>query len=162
MTANEVSLAPAALREMRWWDIAAVAEIEGLVFPDTAWSAETFWAELARVPDSRAYYIAETDDQVVGYAGVMTTGVDADIQTIAVSPQCRGNGIGDLLMRRLLRTAESRECSRVFLEVAAENEAAIALYLRWDFEVTATRTAYYGPDMDALIMRRSLGREAVL
>ena len=146
------------VREMRWWDIDAVRQIEESVFPHSAWTAESFWAELARVPDSRAYFVATGDNVVVGYAGVMCAGADADIQTIAVAPANRGQGVADTLMKHLLRTAESRGSSRVFLEVGADNGAAIALYRRWGFVVTATRGSYYGPGLDALVMRRILGQ----
>jgi len=144
------------VREMRWWDISAIIQIEESVFPHIAWSTETFWAELAHVPDSRAYFVATYLGEVVGYAGVMCASADADIQTIAVAPANRRQGIADTLMRHLLRTAKSRGSSRVFLEVGADNSAAIALYRRWDFEATATRGNYYGPGRDALVMRRSL------
>ena len=48
------------LRPMRWWDIDAALAIEQELFPD-AWSVETFWSELARVPETRHYLVAEDD-----------------------------------------------------------------------------------------------------
>lgn len=39
--------ATAVLREMRWWDIDAVLELEHELFPEDAWSAGMFWSELA-------------------------------------------------------------------------------------------------------------------
>jgi ribosomal-protein-alanine N-acetyltransferase len=144
------------VREMRWWDIDSVHRIEESVFPETAWTTETFWAELARAPDSRAYFVATQPATVVGYAGVLCVGADADVQTIAVSSTHRHRGIADTLMRQLLQTAEERGASRVFLEVGADNNAAIALYRRWEFEVTANRADYYGLGRDAVVMRKML------
>jgi len=146
------------VREMHWWDIDSIVQIEESVFPHSAWTTETFWAELARAPDSRAYFVATCRGEVVGYAGLMCMAADADIQTIAIAAGRRRQGIADTLMRHLLRTAQERGSTRVFLEVGADNAAAIALYHRWDFEVTATRRSYYGPGQDALVMRRILGR----
>lgn len=37
----------AVLREMRWWDIDAVLDLERALFPDDAWSRGMFWSELA-------------------------------------------------------------------------------------------------------------------
>lgn len=159
MTETDISAgSEVVVHEMRWWDIDSVRRIEESAFPQTAWTTETFWAELARAPDSRAYFVATHQATVVGYAGVMCVGADADIQTIAVSSAHRRRGIADTLMRQLLHTAEERGTSRVFLEVSADNSAAIALYRHWEFEVTANRVGYHGPGRDALVMRKMLGQ----
>jgi len=89
---------PAALRPFRWWDIPAVRGIEEELFPEDPWSVEMFWSELAGVPESRYYVVADEPAQeptpaqkpesepdparadparpamhrVVGYAGLMT------------------------------------------------------------------------------------------
>lgn len=50
------------LREMRWWDIGPVLELEHELFPEDAWSAGMFWSELAhaRGPGAtRRYVVAE-------------------------------------------------------------------------------------------------------
>ena len=76
MTATEV-------RAMHWTDLPAVHDIEVVGFPDSAWSLETFWSELAGVPASRAYWVAQREGRVVGYAGLRAVPPDADVQTIA-------------------------------------------------------------------------------
>ena len=53
------------LGPMRWWDIEAALVIEQELFAD-AWSAETFWAELAGVPETRHYVVADDEGDVVG------------------------------------------------------------------------------------------------
>lgn len=152
------------LRRMRWWDIPAVMGIEEEVFPATAWSPAQFWSELAH--EDRTYVVAEEagaaqepplskySDRIVGYGGVMTRPPTADIQTIAVHPECRGRGVARMLLSCLLETAEGTGCTEVLLEVAADNAPALALYESEGFEVIARRSSYYGPGMDALIMRR--------
>ena len=142
----------ADVRAMRWWDIPAVMAIEEKVFPDTAWTAAQFWSELAY--DDRTYLVVEKADRVVAYGGVMVRPPTADIQTIAVDPGHRGQGIARDLLTRLLATADGRRCNEVLLEVSADNAAAIALYASEGFEVIARRASYYGPGLDALIMRR--------
>ena len=140
------------VRAMRWWDIPAIMAIEKEVFPDTAWTAAQFWSELAH--DDRTYLVVEKADRVVAYGGVMVRPPTADIQTIAVDPGHRGQGIARDLLTRLLSRADGTGCSEVLLEVSADNAAAIALYASEGFEVIARRTSYYGPGLDALIMRR--------
>ena len=133
------------VRPMRWWDIATVHAIEELAFPNTAWSVETFWAELAGVPATRHYLVAERGTRVVGYAGLMAVGSDA-----------RRQGVGTMLLDALLDEASRRGCSRVTLEVAASGEDARRLYVGRGFESIARRTGYYGPGADAVVMRLRL------
>ena len=140
------------LRRMRWWDIPSVMAIEESVFPDTAWSSAQFWSELAQ--DDRAYLVMEQSGRIAAYGGVMVRPPIADIQTIAVDSDHRGRGFARDLLERLLATAERSGCSEVLLEVRADNAAAIALYESEGFEAIARRTSYYGPGLDALIMRR--------
>lgn len=141
-----------ALSAMRWWDIPAVMAIEENVFPDTAWTAAQFWSELAY--DDRTYLVVRAGDKVVAYGGVMVRPPTADIQTIAVDPDHRGEGVGRMLLSQLLDVATVSECTEVLLEVRADSAAAISLYESVGFEVIARRTSYYGPGLDALIMRR--------
>jgi ribosomal-protein-alanine N-acetyltransferase len=137
---------------MRWWDIPSVMAIEESVFPDTAWSSAQFWSELAQ--DDRAYLVMEQSGRIAAYGGVMVRPPTADIQTIAVAPEHRGRGLARELLGHLLAAAADGDCSEVLLEVRADNAAAIALYASEGFDVIARRGSYYGPGLDALIMRR--------
>jgi ribosomal-protein-alanine N-acetyltransferase len=145
-----------ALRSMRWWDIDAVHSVEESAFAATAWSPETFWSELAGVPDTRHYVVATSGQRIVGYAGAMAVGPEADVQTLAVSPEYQRQGIGAQLLDSLIAEAARRGCSRLTLEVAASSEPAQRLYLRRGFERVARRSSYYGPGVDAVIMRLRL------
>ncbi|MFM1965558.1 MAG: hypothetical protein RL134_1283 [Actinomycetota bacterium] len=140
------------IRGMRWWDIADVHAIEESVFAETAWTPAQFWSELAQ--DDRTYLVCEASGRIAAYGGVMVRPPTADIQTIAVSAEHRGHGLARELLEHLLAVADHRDCSEVLLEVRADNAPAIALYASEGFEVIARRSSYYGPGLDALIMRR--------
>lgn len=147
----------ATIRSMHWSDLPGVIDLERTLFPNDTWSVESFWAELARVPETRCYVVAlDGEGDVVGYAGVMTVADDADVQTIAVSPAAQGRGIGRLLLHSLMRTALDRGCRQLFLEVRSDNLAALHLYQVEAFEPMGRRRDYYGPGIDALTMRRFL------
>lgn len=139
-------------RPMRWWDIDAVHAIEREVFAGTAWSPAQFWSELAH--DDRTYLVVESDGSIAAYGGVMVRPPTADIQTIAVAPAHRGQGLARDLLGRLLAIADEGACTEILLEVRADNDAAVSLYDSEGFEAIARRTSYYGPGQDALIMRR--------
>jgi ribosomal-protein-alanine N-acetyltransferase len=142
---------------MHWSDLPHVQELEHSLFEGDAWSAETFWSELARVPDTRCYIVVEGPEGILGYAGVMTVMDDADVQTMAVAPQAQGRGLGRLLLRSLMRTATERGCRTLFLEVRSDNVPAMALYTREGFTPMGRRADYYGRGVDAVTMRRRLG-----
>ncbi|CAM5697564.1 ribosomal protein S18-alanine N-acetyltransferase [Streptomyces aurantiogriseus] len=153
------------LREMRWWDIDPVLELEKDLFPEDAWSRGMFWSELAhsRGPEAtRHYVVAEAGDRIVGYAGLATSGTEsdsgsaagADVQTIAVARDRQGTGLGARLLTDLLRAATAFECAEVMLECRVDNVRAQRLYERFGFEAIGFRRGYYQPgNVDALVMR---------
>lgn len=167
----------AVLREMRWWDIEPVLQVERELFPEDAWSRGMFWSELAHARGpaaTRRYVVAEEGDRLVGYAGLTAAGAQpdgdgvsggdgapdggaagvADVQTIAVTRDHWGTGLGSRLLTELLRAATAFECAEVFLECRIDNVRAQKLYERFGFETIGVRKGYYQPgNVDALVMR---------
>jgi len=160
VTAQPAVPAP-TLRAMRWWDVTAAHALEQRVFAD-AWTAAMFWSELAGVPDTRYYVVAvDSRDELLGYAGLYAVGSDADVQTVAVAPAAQGAGLGGALLDDLLVEARRRGCTRVTLEVRADNEPAQAVYRRHGFAQIGVRRGYYPPDgADAVVMQARIGRVA--
>lgn len=159
-----------ALREMRWWDIAPVLELERELFPEDAWSPGMFWSELAhaRGPSAtRRYLVAEREvpprrpgdgraGRIVGYGGLAAVDGTGDIQTIATARDQWGSGLGARLLTELLGAATDFECHEVLLEVRVDNLRAQRLYERFGFEPIGFRRGYYQPgNVDALVMRRT-------
>ena len=147
------------LRAMRWWDVEAVQALDAELFGPTAWTPGTFWGELAAGP-SRWYVVAETrpdgggEAVLAGYAGLLVSAGDADVQTIGVAPSAQGRGVGTVLLRALTERAARSGATALLLEVRADNTPAISLYTREGFERVAVRRRYYQPgDVDALVMR---------
>ena len=149
-----------ALRPMRWWDVADVAALERELFPHDAWSTEQFWSELAHVPDTRWYVVHEDDEGVDGYVGLYAVPPEGDVQTIAVAPRAQGHGVGRELLDALVVEARRRGCAQLFLEVLDGNAPALALYDSSGFERTGRRASYYGPGLDAVILRLRLSDDA--
>ncbi len=154
------------LREMRWWDIEPVLELEKDLFPEDAWSRGMFWSDLAhaRGPEATRRYLVAVDrredgdgsagERIVGYAGLAAAGDLADVQTIAVAREHWGTGLGGRLLTELLRAATAFECAEVMLECRIDNIRAQKLYERFGFEAIGFRRGYYQPgNVDALVMR---------
>ncbi len=81
---------------------------------------------------------------------------EAEILTLAVAPLVRRNGAGRALVEEAAGLARARGADSLFLEVAATNAAALALYASTAFEAAGLRRAYYADGADALVMRRTL------
>jgi tRNA threonylcarbamoyl adenosine modification protein YeaZ/ribosomal-protein-alanine acetyltransferase len=153
-------------RAMTNFDLGAVLEIEKELFPDP-WNLAQFKEELSGVPKTRSYFVVETGatPKVIAFAGLYCPGggADADIQTISVSAQYQGNGIGQGLLDLLINAAIERAAPAVFLEVRAENEQARALYAKNGFVQISVRKNYYqnaqprSKRSDAIIMQKTLG-----
>src|SRR5215469_7089964 len=145
------------LRPMTTEDLDAVLALDLALFGEEAWSRQMLHGELGQQPASRFYLVAEDAGKLVGYAGLMAAGGQADVLTIAVDVTRWGQGVGSELLRQLLAEAKRRDCAEVFLEVRADNAHAQRLYHWWGFAEVGIRRGYYQPSgMDAIVMRRDL------
>ena len=85
---------------------------------------------------------------------------EAELLTLAVLPAARRHGLGMRLVHDFVTMARSRDATRAFLEVAAGNAPALALYERAGFGQVGRRKAYYkvsdGRTEDALVLSRAL------
>lgn len=159
-----MSASDAVLREMRWWDIPPVLDLERALFPEDAWSEGMFWSELAHARGpaaTRRYLVAEEPGgRIVGYAGLAAAGGLGDVQTIAAARDQWGTGLGARLLTELLRYATDFECQEVLLEVRVDNTRAQRLYERFGFAPIGFRRGYYQPgNVDALVMRLAMNED---
>jgi ribosomal-protein-alanine N-acetyltransferase len=99
--------------------------------------------------------IAERDGEVNGFVVVERDQKQTGrIITIDVHPDARRNGLGTLLMKAVEERLKSSGSSRVILEVAVDNLAAITFYKRHGYSVTKTIPRYYLGSLDALRMEK--------
>jgi ribosomal-protein-alanine N-acetyltransferase len=90
---------------------------------------------------------------VLGYAGFWFLVDEIHVSTIAVDPQCRGWGLGELLLIALLDRGAELGARRATLEVRASNLAAQGLYHKYGFETVGVQERYYADNNeDAYIM----------
>ena len=85
---------------------------------------------------------------------------EAELLTLAVAPDRQRSGIGGRLVAAFLAEARARGAVQAFLEVAADNAAAIGLYRRAGFAEVGRRRGYYaganGARIDALVFAQGL------
>lgn len=126
---------------------ALLAALHADCFPD-AWDAAAITALLA-TPGTFAF---AHDD---GFVLARVAGDEAEILTLAVAPPARGRGLGRALLQAVISRAAEQGASSLFLEVGADNPAALALYAGLGFTRVGMRKAYYNGG-DALVLRLPL------
>jgi ribosomal-protein-alanine N-acetyltransferase len=143
---NEVELIPMRRRHVR-----QVMRIEAQVYP-RPWSSALFLQEIVRRSD-RVYYVARWDSTVLGYGGMITSGREAHITTIAVDPAYHRQHLGTKLMLGLMDAAIERGGKTISLEVRRSNYAAQRMYERFGFRPVGVRRGYYvETGEDAIVM----------
>jgi ribosomal-protein-alanine N-acetyltransferase len=90
---------------------------------------------------------------IVGFAGLWLMVDEAHVTTIAVHPEHRRRGVGELMLATLIERAGEIGAYMVTLEVRVSNTEAQNLYRKYGFREAGIRRRYYSDnDEDALIM----------
>jgi ribosomal-protein-alanine N-acetyltransferase len=136
-------------------DAESLARLHATSFDD-AWSA-LFMGALLVQPGVTALITPQQDP--VGFILIRIAADEAEILTLAVAPSARRGGFGLALLKAALGLMADQNVTRCFLEVAADNAAARALYERAGFSPCGRRAEYYARDQaraDALVMELRL------
>lgn len=139
-------------------DLDAIVALEEQSFTNP-WSREALVWEL-RNSDVTFVYVLRLDDRApVAFCVCWILLDELHLNTVAVAPTHRRQGLATRLLQHVLTEAAARGVTRATLEVRTSNQAALKLYERLGFKVTATRPGYYTqPDEDALILWRDVMR----
>lgn len=138
------------VRKMKVDDIQRVYELSCESFSEP-WSLDSIEKEM--INPVASYFVAEKENQIVGFGGMWHVIDEGEIINIAVHRSYQRQGIGKAILNQLMSEARERKLVVIHLEVRASNEAARMLYLNKGFHCIATRKAYYHePTEDALIM----------
>ena len=140
----------------------AMADAHLRAFAGKAWRADEFEDLL----EGQGIYgfLAASSAAPAGVILCRVAGGEMEVLTLGVTPAARRRGVARALMAAALPAARELGASEVFLEVAVDNDPAIALYEALRFRKTGLRKSYYdrGADgvMDALVMRLDLNAPA--
>lgn len=161
-------------------DVPVVGAIERLSFP-TPWPSSSFLYELGNNPRSSYHVLLRPkgsgaarsrrgwrhwlrgvidrpqESRVVGYVGFRFRPEEVHISTIAVHPDWRGKGLGELLLLTAMEKALDMGSSVVSLEVRASNRVAQNLYRKYGFRFTSVHRGYYRDGEDAWRMQAQGG-----
>lgn len=131
---------------------------------DTGWSDDTVQDFLTSATSSALIAkvrLRETSPPAsVGFIIGQIAADEVEILSLGVLEPFRRFGVGRTLVEGLMRSAKRAEAAKMYLEVAVDNEQAIALYGKLGFTEAGHRNGYYkktdGRTVDALIMTRDL------
>ncbi len=143
------------IRDLTETDLSLAAEIHAASF-ETSWDAEALGAFLS--PTAICLGV-EDDGALQGFILLGPCTDQTDIITLAVAPERRGQRLGKHLVTAAQDAAKARGVEIIFLEVAQDNDAAIALYRSLGYVPIGTRKNYYkraGGRVDALTFRKDL------
>lgn len=131
-----------------------MARIHSAAFTTSRGWRSVEFADLRAQPSVRCFTAPH------GFALTRTVAGESELLTLAVDPAHQRNGIARQLMTAWLTTlATDPAVETAFLEVAADNAAALALYADFQFIHSGQRKAYYaradGPAVDAVVMKRA-------
>ena len=137
-------------------DALALARAHASAF-DAPWPPEAF-ASLLGSPG--VFALAAVDGEPVGLILMRAVAGEAEVLTLAVEPAHRRRGLARGLLHAGLELAAAAGAEVAFLEVAADNPAALGLYRGMGFEEAGHRGGYYrrrdGPAVDAVVLRRTI------
>ncbi len=124
------------------------------------WDSAAF-ASLMAVPGTTSFLALVATEEPAGFMLVRQADDQGEILTIGTRPALRRQGIAIAMLSHAMARLRSRGVRKLFIEVAASNAAARALYASTGFKVRGTRPAYYaklGGREDAIVMSRVLPR----
>jgi ribosomal-protein-alanine N-acetyltransferase len=128
-----------------------MAAIHAACFPPEArWGADAMALQLG-LPGAFGFIDARG-----GFVLARVAADEAEILTLAVMPAARRGGLARGLLRRAMQEAAEAGAASLFLEVAADNAAARALYADEGFCRVGQRLRYYPGGGDALVLRRMI------
>lgn len=95
--------------------------------------------------------------KIIGFLVARQVLDESELITLAVSPAYRKHKVASLLLEQLLQFLYRAHSRRLYLEVAENNAAALALYKKFLFQKVGHRKGYYETKtgrVDALLLQR--------
>ena len=137
-------------------DLDSLAELERVGFPLDQYS--TLRLKYLLQHANAGTYKIEAGGRVQAYAMMLWRkgSGTAHLYSIVTHPDFQGRGMGTALLDKLEAEARERGCTRIRLEVRADNTDAIALYERRGYEATKTLPDFYTDDAPGLRMVKRL------
>lgn len=124
-----------------------ICTLEVQCFDDGAWSHKII-QDTMQVPSKKVLCLKDEYSNI-GYIIIQVLENEGDIERIGIVKKYRQRGLGEYLLKKTLDKYHLVKC---FLDVNANNIAAVSLYKKCGFSLIQRRKQYYSDGSDALIM----------
>jgi len=101
------------------------------------------------------YFIYLEKSNIIGFVNYYDLYERFEIANIYVLDEYRHKGIASSLMTKVIDVGKQKNIENITLEVRKDNDAAIALYNKFDFIPVAVRSKYYN-GVDGILMERMM------
>lgn len=150
-----------SIRPVTAFDLALLAALHAEIFTapwDQPWSAQSF-ADILAMPGAHGWLMS-LEDTPIGFLLARVILDEGEILLTGIVPTAQRRGHAGRLIRIFIDSARDAGVASLFLEHAAGNTAAAALYARFGFSKVGRRRAYYerrgGGREDAIALRCAL------
>lgn len=132
--------------------VKGVFEVSNLSLEES-WNIDSIEKELSN--KLAKYLVALHGDKVIGFVGMWIVFNEGDITNVAVHPDYRKQGVGNLLIDNLITLCKENNINSLTLEVRESNIPAQSLYKKHGFKEEGVRKNFYNnPKENAIIMWR--------
>ena len=145
------------IRNMRSEDIDTLTAIEKACFEagyaDKMMSREDFADALEN--DEMMVFCSIVDGAVAGYAAlVLETDGTVSFDSLAVSPDHQGKGLGEELFRRVEQYCEENSVPQLNLEIKETNYSLLKRYHRYGYKCFHVEQGFYADGWGAIRMKK--------
>jgi len=141
------------IESMKLSDIDVVCDLENKLFKDP-WPKKFFIEDLEN--EFSNYFVLKDNEEIIGYAGFWYMFENCDLVNIAIKKERQGQGLGEKLLKFVIRKAIKENCEFLHLEVRKTNTKAKSLYEKYGFIKTRVRKGYYSDGEDCIDMVKGL------
>ncbi|MBE9222823.1 ribosomal protein S18-alanine N-acetyltransferase [Cyanobacterium stanieri LEGE 03274] len=153
-----MSLTTIKLQPLTEKHLSEVIELDQICFGGL-WSLEGYKREIES-PNSTLLIITtdiKNEEKIIGLGCFWAIVEEAHVTILAIHPDFQRQGLGKMLLEKLLKQAKEKGLERATLEVSEHNQSAIALYEKFGFALAGRRKKYYqATGADALIFWKKL------
>ena len=143
------------IRDFAEEDLPSVMAIQG----ECPQAAQWFGTDYGRMAETPGTFVlvAEVEwegaAKVAGFAAFHQVLDEAELRNLAVAPEYQRRGVARALIDAACHRLQQAGTKRVFLEVRASNQPALALYYSLGFALHSRRKNYYrDPEEDACVL----------
>ena len=144
MEKNNIKILPMTQEDLLYFENTLITEF------DEFWNYSILKQEFYN--ENTSYIVAKQNDELVGFAGILTIVDEANIMNIVTKKNKRNLGIGTLLLQELINISTQKKLKSITLEVNEKNIPAIKLYEKFNFEKVGIRKKYYNNTDSAILM----------